>query len=148
MKKYLFIKKYKMEFANQLNNLIKEKIEDNKLLLNIIYKKVKQYKNIQNSEIDNKNDKLLKISDELDKLEDKLIENIYIINYNDSAYKYGENVEDKEYYEMFKYWLNNDYLVDYIENYIKTTINNIESNFDIETDDIDNIELELNNMEI
>lgn len=128
-----------MDFAFELNKLINEKIEENKKTLDIIYKKVKLYKDITNSEIENKDDKLMKISDELDKLEDKLIENVYIINYNDHAYKYGENVENPNDYKMFKYWLNNDYLVDYVENYIKTTINEIEKCFDYD------MEIELSN---
>lgn len=63
--------------------------------------------------------KEMNIINKIINIKEKIINNIYLINYNDYTYKENNNVYDKDHYELFKYFIMNDYLTDYLEYYIK-----------------------------
>lgn len=134
-----------LTFVIELKKIIDNKIQENEKIINQINKKIEKYNELLNGKENYKYEKMEIISKEIDKLEEELIENIYLINYNDCAYNKNNYENDKDYYEFFKYWLLNDYLNDYIEGYIKQTIIKIEKsiNNDIEMkEENENIEEE------
>lgn len=139
-----------LDFAFKLKNIIDNKIKENEDILNKIYNKIKIYKELNNSKllsINEKNEKIKKVLDDINNLKENIINNIYLINYNDSSYKLGDKIYEcnpydenyeyyreykiqyqnkNPYYEFFKYWMFNDYLIDYLEAYIKRIFENID----------------------
>ena len=119
-----------MEISNKINTIINNKIEENKNTLNIINELIVKYNNSSN-----KNEKK-NILFQINKLKNVLIDNVYIINYNDKIYNFGDNINDNEEYnnnyKLFKYLLLNEHIVDNIEYYLKKTFNDIDKKLNID----------------
>ena len=124
---------YEKDNINEIINLIYNILNNKKEKYIITLKRL-----INNLSID--------LSDKLDNLKDELINNMYFSYKNDELYKNNEILDENiKLYKIFKYYLFDDNLNDYIDKYINSLFELIESliknnfNFDEIKDELNNL---------